>query len=457
MRTRHWPLFDLVVRTPRLELRCPDDELALALAVLAARGIHDPNWMPFNIPWTDVPPGELERVRCSLLAQPRPWTAEDWHCSMAVWSTVKSSDCRRMSTKQFRLTHEFETGSWLGRAPGQGHRQGDARRDPSSRFRRPWRTAGAHERLPRQSTIAARDRGTRVRAERRQHRTATRRSRPSVEVPDDARALGSTSPRRHRDRRTRALPRDVRRRPRSRRRRLPRRLGRRPRRATTLLDVRVVPTFADVLALRPPARSPSTCRSAFRTQDRVRATSMPAGGLDRDAHRCSPRRSARCSRPTTYQDALAIGGLSKQAYNLLPKIREVDALMTPAPAAHDRRGAPRAVLRPLARANRARARSARQQAGPSVSVPELDRLPYRSASVRRGLGRRARRLRAGGDRPPAGQRRRRAPRRRITRREGVALRDRAVKTRDHATSDRNRRHVPVHGDALRRTCTWPAS
>jgi predicted RNase H-like nuclease len=31
----------------------------------------------------------------------------------------------------------------------------------------------------------------------------------------------------------------------------------------------------------------------------------------------------------TYEDALAIGGLSKQAYHLLPKIREVDALMTP--------------------------------------------------------------------------------------------------------------------------------
>ena len=32
---------------------------------------------------------------------------------------------------------------------------------------------------------------------------------------------------------------------------------------------------------------------------------------------------------TTYEDALAVAGLSKQTFNLFPKIREVDALMTP--------------------------------------------------------------------------------------------------------------------------------
>ena len=32
---------------------------------------------------------------------------------------------------------------------------------------------------------------------------------------------------------------------------------------------------------------------------------------------------------SSYAEALAVAGLSKQAYNLLPKIREVDAAMTP--------------------------------------------------------------------------------------------------------------------------------
>ena len=95
-----------------------------------------------------------------------------------------------------------------------------------------------------------------------------------------------------------------------------------------ILDVRVVPTFADVLALRAAAI----------------AIDMPIGLVDdgrracdvEARHRLGPRRSSVFPAPlrpmldaSTYQDALAIAGLSKQAYHLLPKIREVDALMTP--------------------------------------------------------------------------------------------------------------------------------
>lgn len=58
---RYWPLFDLEVRTPRLTLRYVDDDLAEQLATLAAGGVHDPSFMPFSTPWTDAPPGELER------------------------------------------------------------------------------------------------------------------------------------------------------------------------------------------------------------------------------------------------------------------------------------------------------------------------------------------------------------------------------------------------------------
>ena len=95
-----------------------------------------------------------------------------------------------------------------------------------------------------------------------------------------------------------------------------------------LLDIRVVPTFADVLALEPVAI----------------AIDMPIGLPDTGARACDvaarrrlgPRRSSVFPAPlrpmltaTSYEAALAIGGLSKQAYHLLPKIREVDALMTP--------------------------------------------------------------------------------------------------------------------------------
>ena len=55
-----WPLFDLEVRTPRITLRYIDDEMAVRLVDLANRGIHDPDRMPFSIPWTDVPSPRFE-------------------------------------------------------------------------------------------------------------------------------------------------------------------------------------------------------------------------------------------------------------------------------------------------------------------------------------------------------------------------------------------------------------
>src|SRR5688572_12379914 len=58
MLSDHWPMFDLRIRTPRLELRYPsDDDLALLVALLD-EPIHDPDFMPFLIPWTRAEPPE---------------------------------------------------------------------------------------------------------------------------------------------------------------------------------------------------------------------------------------------------------------------------------------------------------------------------------------------------------------------------------------------------------------
>jgi hypothetical protein len=58
---RHWPLFGLRLRTPRLELRLPSLADLDELAGLAAEGVHDPAVMPFGVPWTDVPPDQRAR------------------------------------------------------------------------------------------------------------------------------------------------------------------------------------------------------------------------------------------------------------------------------------------------------------------------------------------------------------------------------------------------------------
>src|SRR6476661_7534358 len=52
MASPHWPLFDLHITTPRLELRYPTDDDLFALAGIPAEGIHDPETMPFAKPFT---------------------------------------------------------------------------------------------------------------------------------------------------------------------------------------------------------------------------------------------------------------------------------------------------------------------------------------------------------------------------------------------------------------------
>ena len=80
-----WPLFDLRVTTPRLELRYVDDELALALAELAARGVHDRDFMPFTVAWTDVEPPQLEVNTMQYYWRCRAeWSPTSWNLNLAV-------------------------------------------------------------------------------------------------------------------------------------------------------------------------------------------------------------------------------------------------------------------------------------------------------------------------------------------------------------------------------------
>jgi len=114
MAHHHWPLFDLRVTTPRLELRYVDDELAVALADLAVEGIHDPDAMPFGIPWTrqeNLPQEYLKhhwRCRAAL-------RAEAWTIALAVLEDGVPVGVQDLLAKDFAVTRAFETGSWLGR------------------------------------------------------------------------------------------------------------------------------------------------------------------------------------------------------------------------------------------------------------------------------------------------------------------------------------------------------
>ena len=122
MSPHHWPLLELRVTTPRLELRPPDQATACALVDLAARGIHDPDFMPFERPWTRRPSPAFERESFQYFSRCwAGWTAQRWELPFAVWVDGEVVGVQGIDATDFAGRRTFTTGSWLGRDhQGQG-------------------------------------------------------------------------------------------------------------------------------------------------------------------------------------------------------------------------------------------------------------------------------------------------------------------------------------------------
>jgi RimJ/RimL family protein N-acetyltransferase len=117
-----WPLFDLVVRTPRLELRLPRESDFPALLAVIAGGLHDPATMPFTNPFTDTPLPARERESAQWWWRQRAeWSAEKWSFTGAVFVDGRIVGVQDMSAQRFGTVRSVLTGSWLGLAhQGQG-------------------------------------------------------------------------------------------------------------------------------------------------------------------------------------------------------------------------------------------------------------------------------------------------------------------------------------------------
>ena len=112
-----WPLFGLVVRTPRLEIRLPREEEFGALLALIGDGIHDPATMPFTAPWTDRPSPARDRESAQWWWRQRAeWAAEKWSLTGAVFVDGEVVGVQDMNAEHFATLRSVHTGSWLGRA-----------------------------------------------------------------------------------------------------------------------------------------------------------------------------------------------------------------------------------------------------------------------------------------------------------------------------------------------------
>lgn len=115
-----WPLFDLRIRTPRLELRLPNDEDLLALLEVARAGVHDPDRMPFAVAWTDAPSPAFERGFFTFFWGARAtWSPEAWRLPLAVLRAGRPIGIQEVMATDFTTLRTVDTGSWLG-LPHQG-------------------------------------------------------------------------------------------------------------------------------------------------------------------------------------------------------------------------------------------------------------------------------------------------------------------------------------------------
>lgn len=113
----HWPLRDLVLRTPRLELR-PDDDVGLdGLVAAAYAGVHPPEEMPFLVPWTEADPAYLGRGMLQYFWSERARLApESWSVHFLVRHEGRVIGTQGLTGTDFAVTREVSSGSWLGRA-----------------------------------------------------------------------------------------------------------------------------------------------------------------------------------------------------------------------------------------------------------------------------------------------------------------------------------------------------
>ncbi len=117
-----WPLFDVRIRTERLELRLPTEDELVELLGLAQPGIHDPDEMPFGFAWTDQPSPLLERSFMQYHWSTRAsWSVGKWTLDLGVWADGRLVGTQGIGAENFAVLRTVSTGSWLGREfQGQG-------------------------------------------------------------------------------------------------------------------------------------------------------------------------------------------------------------------------------------------------------------------------------------------------------------------------------------------------
>lgn len=112
------PLFEVLLRTPRLELRLGTPEEIDELGSLAMRGIHPPHEMPFGVAWTDRvrEPDFLTGFGAYHADKLSSWATDSWAVDFLVWEGGALAGAMGIAAENFATDKTIATGSWLGEA-----------------------------------------------------------------------------------------------------------------------------------------------------------------------------------------------------------------------------------------------------------------------------------------------------------------------------------------------------
>ncbi len=116
----HWPLWDLRIRTPRLELRTLREQEMSDLVAVIDGGLHDPATMPFLFPFTDAEnPQRAHDAYRHYFRSWANWSPDEWHLQFAVYEGATCVGTQALDAARFPLVRTVGTGSFLG-LPHQG-------------------------------------------------------------------------------------------------------------------------------------------------------------------------------------------------------------------------------------------------------------------------------------------------------------------------------------------------
>jgi RimJ/RimL family protein N-acetyltransferase len=116
-------LYGIRLRTPRLELRLGSRDELVEIHELARQGIHPPEEMPFENPWTDRSGDEdfVERAVEFHENALRDWRPARWSFNLLTFFDGHPIGSQGMRAEDFPAQRVVDTGSWLGQAfQGQG-------------------------------------------------------------------------------------------------------------------------------------------------------------------------------------------------------------------------------------------------------------------------------------------------------------------------------------------------